>query len=75
MSEIMTFPADGTAVTELPRTYPFGPAVSWRTVRGSRMGDFLVRTSTSDPISTIPLVIFLSSEFVSIWLAGHWILQ
>lgn len=35
MSEIMTLPADRTAVIELPSTYPFGPAVSWRMVHGS----------------------------------------
>lgn len=41
------------------------------------VGDVLACASTADPISTIPLVIFLSSvsKFVSIWLAGHWILQ
>lgn len=45
MSEI-TFPADGTAVLELPRMYPFGLAVSRRLMHW--MGDFLVHTSTSD---------------------------
>lgn len=34
MSEITAFPADGTAVLELPRMCPFGSAVSWRLVHG-----------------------------------------
>lgn len=41
MPEIITSPADGTTVIELPRIYPFRPAVSWRMAHGSGWVIFL----------------------------------
>lgn len=54
VSEKTIFPANGTVVIELPRMSPFVPAVSWKMAHGVE-SCFLC---TSDPISTVPLVIF-----------------